>query len=92
MEADSGLPEVFRAVFQEHWDRFVDANPDHATDLSANPQVFGSLARVWTCSEFVRNGLHRYPDDLEFLLGDRGLQSAWRASTLAGQLSFFFFF
>ena len=79
MEADNGLPDVFRAVFREHWDRFVDANPDKVTDLSANPKVFGSLARVWTCSEFVRNGLLRYPADLRFLLdtqlADR--RSAW---------------
>lgn len=87
MEADNGLPDVFRAVFREHWDRFVDANPDKVTDLSANPKVFGSLARVWTCSEFVRNGLLRYPADLGFLLGEAGLQSAWSASTLAGQLA-----
>jgi glutamate-ammonia-ligase adenylyltransferase len=76
------LPAELQSAVRERWARFVEERPEQAAAVAGNERVAGSLPRVWACSEYVATACLRYPEDLDFLLGDSGADAPWTAGSL----------
>jgi len=82
-----GLPASLRNEVSEAWQRLTHEHPELAASLAERGELIGSVARVWACSEFVRGGCLRRPEDLQFLAGPDGVGRRWQPGELDGALS-----
>ena len=76
------LPADLQASVREGWARFRDERPAQAAAVIDQEPAAGSLPRVWACSEYVATSCLRHPEDLDFLLGDAGVDAPWTPGSL----------
>jgi glutamate-ammonia-ligase adenylyltransferase len=81
------LPGPLAADVSDAWARFRTDHEKQATAISGREKIARSLPRVWAASEFVSTTLSRHPEDIDFLLGQDGLEQPWKSGSLPAPLT-----
>jgi glutamate-ammonia-ligase adenylyltransferase len=73
------LPDTLRKAFLDRWQHFLERQPSLP---DGHEQVYKSLPRVWTCSEFVSQTCLRHPDRFAEWIASGLLVSPFDAKSL----------
>ena len=81
------LPDRLASSVAASWRHFRETNPQGARALEGRADVASSLPGVWAASEFVSGSLGSHPEDIDFLLGEQGIEHPWESGACVERLA-----